>query len=74
MPWASGRGAAMDAALARLNRAEEDVAALREAIKVDCQARDMVSQMQKFMPPIIDSTGQLFLSLMSLSGGIVICC
>ena len=30
-----GPGAAMDAALARLNRAEEDVAALREAIKVD---------------------------------------
>lgn len=29
-----GPGAAMDAALGRLNRAEEDVAALREAIKV----------------------------------------
>ena len=32
---ALGPGAAMDAALARLNRAEEDVAALRDAIKVD---------------------------------------
>lgn len=36
-----GPGAAMDAALARLNRAEEDVAALREAIKVGHHAPDL---------------------------------
>jgi hypothetical protein len=35
---ALGPGAAMDAALARLNKAEEDVTALREAIKVQLQS------------------------------------
>ena len=45
-----GPGAAMDAALARLNRAEEDVAALREAIKVDCPVLDLAFQSCKGGP------------------------
>ena len=54
---ALGPAAAMDAALARLNRAEEDVAALREAIKVDL---DLLSCMQKYhpcFPPAWDHAG-----------------
>ncbi|CAK0750991.1 hypothetical protein CVIRNUC_002033 [Coccomyxa viridis] len=43
---ALGPGAAMDAALARLNRAEEDVAALREAIKA-AQARARMAMPKK---------------------------
>ncbi|CAL5227755.1 g10774 [Coccomyxa viridis] len=41
-----GPGAAMDAALARLNRAEEDVAALREAIKA-AQAKARLAMPKK---------------------------